>query len=522
MPDYIYFLPGTNVRNLQISSPLSSLYRIFAAKAPAPSASLYVRTPVGHDLMVEDPDSVTLERLGDYTGQKYNLTGLWAEASGHSNEEAAKEYQLQICLKDADLEVSKDFSQHNANVKEWQVMTSFATKTQQRPDVCIRDLAGIPILISEVHSGHSMSEYVQTANKTLIGLVTHLRYLRIKCDIHHVIGFTFPNMVDRFFVTKVTVTYTDLHFRYAFNVIQMRDVPEEVKQAYEHNREEATHNMHHNQDASNTLGGFPVRLTDAELAEASKQLNLKNSLQQLSSVTSIILKDPDGEKFYKYNSDKAENSNPSHVKAKVLRNLQVGAMLPSIPVELVLPEYVQELFNLDFQVIPMKLPPLSCEQALQCLGCLVESTAVAIERLHEHGYAHLDIRLDNICFHHDGGDVRRAVLIDFDYAIPALSASVHRRVTPDGEVSCMYSRLPQSTVRLAKQYDWMQLGWMAFYVYHYEEFIRDNITYHRMHMVFDRSPGADDTFLRKAILQGEYSPSDLHRSPIYLNHQNPL
>ena len=189
--------------------------------------------------------------------------------------------------------------------------------------------------------------------------------------------------------------------------------------------------------------------------------------------------------------------------------------------ELVLPEGIQ-LFSLRFLVFPMKLPPLSYEQAVQCLGCLVESTAVAIERLHEHGYAHLDIRLDNICVHHDGRDVRRAVLIDFDYAIDSLSASVPRRVTPDGEDSCMYSPLPQSTVRLAKQYDWMQLGWMAFYVYHYEEFIRENITYHKMHMVFDRSPGADDTFLRKAILQGEYSPSDLHRSPIYLNHQNPL
>ena len=40
----------------------------------------------------------------------------------------------------------------------YQVMTSFATETQLRPDVCIRDLAGIPILISEVHSGNSMSE----------------------------------------------------------------------------------------------------------------------------------------------------------------------------------------------------------------------------------------------------------------------------------------------------------------------------------------------------------------------------
>ena len=468
--------------------------------------------------MVEDPDSVTLRRLCDYTGQKYNLADLWAEASGHSNEEAAKEYQLQVCLKDPALEVSKYFSQHNKDVEEWQVMTSFTTEKEQRPDVCICDLARIPSLISEVHSGNSMSAYVQTANKTLIGLVTQLRYLRTKCDVHSVIGFTFPNMVDRFFVTKVTVTYKELHFRYAFKVLQMGDVPEEVKQAYKHNRK-AIHNMQHNQpDASNTLGGFPVRLTDAELTEASKQLNLQNPLQQLSSVTSIILKDPVGMKIYKYNSDKAVRSVASEIKLVVLmQNLQDGGMLP---MELVLPEGIQ-LFSLRFLVFPMKLPPLSYEEALQCLGCLVKSTALTIESLHEHGYAHLDIRLDNICFHHDGGDVRRAVLIDFDYAIPSLSASVPLRVTPDGEDSCMYSPLQPSTVRLAKQYDWMQLGWMASYVYNYEEF-KDNIPYHKMNKVWDSDHCADDTFLRKAILEGEYSPSDLHCSPIYLKHQNPL
>ena len=177
-------------------------------------------------------------------------------------------------------------------------------------------------------------------------------------------------MVDRFFVTKVTVTYKELHFRYAFKVLQMGDVPEEVKQAYKHNRK-AIHNMQHNQpDASNTFGGFPVRLTDAELAEASKQLNLQNPLQQLSSVTSIILKDPVSMKIYKYNSDKAHTA--FHIKLVVLQNLQDKGMLPSIPVELVLPERSQRLFSLEFQVIPMKLPPLSYEEALQCLGCLVK------------------------------------------------------------------------------------------------------------------------------------------------------
>ena len=71
----LYSLTGTNLA-LRISSLLSFLYSIFAAKAPTLSASLYVRSLVVHDLMVEDPDSVTLQRLCDYTGQKFNLADL--------------------------------------------------------------------------------------------------------------------------------------------------------------------------------------------------------------------------------------------------------------------------------------------------------------------------------------------------------------------------------------------------------------------------------------------------------------
>lgn len=509
--------------NLQISSPLSFLYSIFAAKAPTPSASLYVRTPGLHNLIVKDRDSVELKTLGlDYI-QKYNLADLYAIVPGHkyTNEEAAKEYQLQICLEDSALAVSKDLSQHNKLVREWQEMTSFATNTQQRPDACIRDLAGNLNLISEVHSGNSVSAYEQTAFKTLIGLVTHFRYLRMKCDVHSVIGFTFPNMVDRFFVTKVTVSYNDFRFYYAFKVIEMGDVPKELKQAYRHNRKTIDTLWLHNQpDTFNTFSGFPVRLTDAELTEASEKLGLQNPLQQFSSVTSMVLKDPDGMKIYKYNPDVAEHSRNMEIKTVILQKLQDEGMLPSIPMELVLLERVQMLFNLAFYVFPMKEPPLSYEEALQCLGYLVNSTAHAIESLHEYGYAHLDIRLDNICFHVHGG-VRRAVLIDFDYAIPAMSECVPLRVTPNGEASCMYSRLESNTDWLAKQYDWMQLGWMAFYVYNYEEF-KDEIPYHQMNMVWDSDHGADDTFLRKAILQGKYSPSDLNCSPIYLKHQNPL
>ena len=55
--------------------------------------------------------------------------------------------------------------------------------------------------------------------------------------------------------------------------------------------------------------------------------------------------------------------------------------------------------------------PLSKALAKLCLRDLVRQ--VALQELHELGLAHLDVRLLNICFTHDG-EVR---LIDFDRAV---------------------------------------------------------------------------------------------------------
>lgn len=50
------------------------------------------------------------------------------------------------------------------------------------------------------------------------------------------------------------------------------------------------------------------------------------------------------------------------------------------------------------------------EAAKRCLRSVLEKIQIAIDELHKFGFAHLDIRLENVCFDKE----LNAVLIDLD------------------------------------------------------------------------------------------------------------
>ena len=76
---------------------------------------------------------------------------------------------------------------------------------------------------------------------------------------------------------------------------------------------------------------------------------------------------------------------------------------------------------------PALEPPLSTDDAASCLPTLVQGVILAIQSLHAAKYAHLDIRLPNICYKPDG--TATPVLIDLDnYRKSSFSAnSILRR-----------------------------------------------------------------------------------------------
>lgn len=69
-----------------------------------------------------------------------------------------------------------------------------------------------------------------------------------------------------------------------------------------------------------------------------------------------------------------------------------------------------------FFSFPLLHPPLDISSARKCFSSFAISTLRALEALHEAGFAHLDVRLPNICFKEVNCEWH-AVLIDIDHAM---------------------------------------------------------------------------------------------------------
>ena len=126
--------------------------------------------------------------------------------------------------------------------------------------------------------------------------------------------------------------------------------------------------------------------------------------------------------------------------------------------------------------------PMGQGEARECLHDLVIKVAIGIRDLHSHGWAHQDIKLDNICFTIE----YQSILIDLDRVccVTASPAIYHG--------SCMYR-----TGFTACQMDWMQLGWLAAWAY-----CRQDTDYHTRTFVKLPEDCRSDTFLWKLITQG--------------------
>ena len=81
-------------------------------------------------------------------------------------------------------------------------------------------------------------------------------------------------------------------------------------------------------------------------------------------------------------------------------------------------------------------------------------TATALEELHNFGFAHLDVRIPNICFAKEGTDQYIVKLIDLDRC-----ATNHRSVAFKWKGEMYINRSNEKW--LPSRYDWKQLGLLA-------------------------------------------------------------
>ena len=116
-----------------------------------------------------------------------------------------------------------------------------------------------------------------------------------------------------------------------------------------------------------------------------------------------------------------------------------------------------------FKYDAVKYDPLTDEEAHRCLKGLMSNLHVAIEAYHSDSWAHVDIRLENVCFNSNF----EPVLIDLDRSINTGFTFACEAYTD----SCMYAFMT------GEQLDYLQLGWLAIWVampssmdYHHRKF----------------------------------------------------
>ena len=289
----------------------------------------------------------------------------------------------------------------------------------------------LPLLILEVHSGN----YRNTVSQTAAELIDQFHLLRcFNWSIDQCVGFTFPKYPEgsapnKSCVTKVVVSFEKFKFVVRLFPLNISDVKKEIETALSAALEFCTE-----------CPQFCfLRLSDTDLQFVHDHLNDQNLCQQ-SSKHSFVLKN--SEVFWKHI--------PRMVLADTLSELKQN--IKGKPRHLVLSSSL--VWGPRFYSFPAQLPPLSTAEVSMCLIDFMVRTALALQELHGFGYAHLDVRIPNICFSKEKNaegeyDVK---LIDLDRCVDVTDGNVGDYI---GE---MYRILPDWT---ADKLDWKQLGLLA-------------------------------------------------------------
>lgn len=309
-----------------------------------------------------------------------------------------------------------------------------------------------------------------------------LRHLRSISDMATVIGFTLPSTETKCFVTKVTVTWKRLHLWYKFEVLQLDEVKDRIKEAVIcniHCLEENSHGRYFPPDCL-------LRMTAGELQMFCTHFGA-GTYEQLPSGQSIVLRSADAV----YKGD-----------LQILPNQNIYWHLFGCCISVAAAKKNRFLMHCNTVVVEgcvfkrfQRLEDrMRVDEAQRCLTDLLKGTAKAIEQLHALGIAHMDIRLENICFGIIDGKFA-PVLIDLDRC---QSANDEGEVLP---TSCMYI-LPESAhSKTMASYDWLQLGWMVIWVLWGHSWTDD---YHAM-----RWDDVDERVRKKPVIRALFNGTGL-------------
>ena len=277
-------------------------------------------------------------------------------------------------------------------------LVPFLASTDNRPACAVlkhfhlRKEWKLPVLVAEVHSS---GPYVNSLSKTVADLIDQLRLLRCFNSeaIDKCVGFTFPTYPteEKQFlecVTVVTVMFKDFRFCVSMQKLSINQVQSTVSQALA--------------NASNFHAYEPsfcfIRFNKGELEKIATILSSRD-VKQIASKHSILILSNNC--YWKYIPQVYERENVLLLSDKIKQKAKHTLV------------YSDEcrVSTMKFLAFPAQLHPLRSEDVSECLTDFLLRTADALNELHSLGFAHLDVRIPNICFY-KGDDQYDVILID--------------------------------------------------------------------------------------------------------------
>lgn len=275
----------------------------------------------------------------------------------------------------------------------------------------------------------SNSQREATLLKLGFGLMDQLRAQRNRLDtIFSVVGFYFP--LGSGHVEEVTCTWSDDAMRFFLTGVKLRQG--EVKQRIQAVADDQKAKISAIRGNENKHHTIPLTHEYVTRTFGDGAYQLWSGQSYVIVLGNCVYKHPFGLREF--------------VQLQVLSGLALNLQHNAIPKA---PTVFNKFFFFEFEKF---IQPLSPTRALTVIKDLAHSVKEAITEFHNvTSNAHLDIRLENVCFRNDG----RAVLIDFDRSMPIDTEA--RYLKSLWGTSAMYLAEPGWTVDKS---DWRQLGIM--------------------------------------------------------------
>ena len=244
--------------------------------------------------------------------------------------------------------------------------------TDQRPDVTVsRKRDSLPLIVVEVHS----SPFATTVQKCIVGVMDQLRLYRMyNAAITGCVGFVFPKPGKCQCVIRVSVMWKELCFCYILTPVQISAVKGVIATEISNAMASAPSPDLH------MISGFLIPLSESELRHF---FGGDESPVKLPSRGSILVRC--GIEYFKSPVWQGELNALNHFS---FGSPQLSCAITLHPIMVGLTPF--------YQYRGMPHDPLTLSEAQVCLHDLVRELVVAIQSIHENGWAHQDIRLENI------------------------------------------------------------------------------------------------------------------------------